>query len=442
MQFIVNQLTEYCQQVLANYPAMRYMVGYSGGRDSHVLLDMLCQLRQTGQLTTPIIAIHINHRLQKQSDEWAKHCQAICHAYHIPLIIEIVKEKPQTGESIEAFARQQRYALIAKHLKSGEFFLSAHHQRDQAETFLLQLMRGAGLDGLRAMPLDKPFGAGQYLRPLLNVGYDDIVQYAKDKQLPFIVDDSNNDRRFNRNFIRHQVLPVLKKRFPNAEQTIARSAAWLAEIPTVNAPENLCLATLKTYPLAKQKQQIRAFVKHKTGLSLSQKQTHYILNHHLTADADKQPQLKVGDYIIRRFGDEMIITAALPEASFARLSDKDYLTDIVIVAGQTYDLDKIATLNWQTGQGGLMASKKQTYQLKSLSRSQRFHPHTRRHSTTVKKILHEAGIAPWLRPLYFGLYLDKTLVAIPGVGVAQSHYTKNNRAMMPTWIIKQKFVRL
>ncbi len=437
MPFITNQLTEYCQQVLADYPASRYMVGYSGGRDSHVLLDMLCQLRQTGQLTTAIIAIHINHRLQKQADEWVKHCQEVCRTYNIPLIVGTVKARPKAGQSLEAFARDQRYALIKQHLRDGEVFLSAHHQRDQAETFLLQLMRGSGLDGLRAMPLDKPFGAGQYLRPLLNVDYDNIVQYAAEKQLSFIVDNSNDDRRFNRNFIRHEILPALKKRFPRAEAAIARSAAWLAEVPVTDAPEKLQLSTLKTYSLAKQKQQLRAFVKNKTALSLSQKQTDYILNHHVLAAADKHPQLRVEDYIIRRFSDEIIITAAFPEASFSRISDKDFLADIIL--GREYHLDKIASLHWRTGQGGVVG---QTYQLRRLNGVARFHPHTRRHSTTVKKLLHEAGIAPWLRPLYFGLYSGEELVAIPGVGVAQSHYTKNSRAMMPIWIIAQKFVRL
>ncbi len=440
MPTTANQLSKHCQQVLAAYPAKRWLIGYSGGRDSHVLLDLLVSLRRQQAITAELLAIHVNHRLQSQSDAWVKHCQKVCRAEGIPLIVETVAVKPKAGESIEAFARRQRYALIEQHLLDGDMFLSAHHQRDQAETFLLQLMRGAGIDGLRAMPIIKPFGAGHYLRPLLNVGYDDIVRYAEARQLPFIVDDSNDDRRFNRNYIRHAVLPVLTKRFPQAEAAIARSAAWLAEVPAAGVPDRLPWPALTTYPLAKQKQQLRAFVKNKIGLSLSQKQTDYLLHHHLMAAADKQPQLPVGDYVIRRFADEVIITQALPDAQKHLLSDSTFSARITF--GQVYHLNKIATLVWQTGQGGLEDLAGQHYRLKPLNGSIRFHPHTRRHSTTVKKLLHEAGIMPWLRPLYFGLYSGRELVAIPGIGVAQARYKKNTDAKMPVWIIEQKFVRL
>lgn len=420
------------KQQLERYPATRYWVGYSGGRDSHVLLHWLWQLSKVGQLTTPIVAIHVNHRLQKLSDSWVTHCQRICDEYGIELLIETVTQKPQTGESIEAFARQQRYGLIEKHLKGGDIFISAHHQRDQAETFLLQLMRGAGLDGLQSMPLIRPFGAGQYLRPLLNVGYADIVEYALQNQLDFVTDPSNEGTQFERNFFRHQVLPLLKQRFPQAEKAIARSAAWLAEVPKAMAPQKLTLTTLKQLPAEKQKQQVRAFVKDKINTTLSQRQTDYLIKHHLTAAADKQPLLNVGEYVIRRYADELLITTQLPH-----VITKDFIANVG--AGQSYQLDKVAKLQWQTGQGGLIDD---TYQLKPLSGATRFHPHTRSQRSSVKKLLHEYGIAPWLRPWFLGLYLGDELVAIPNVGVSITHFRQDENAQLPRWIIKQKFVKL
>ncbi len=441
-QSITQRLTEHCQQVLAEYPAKRLFIGYSGGRDSHVLLDILANIKK--QQPIDILVIHVNHRLQPMSDEWAKHCQQICQSYTIPIIIETVTDKPKTGESIEAFARDVRYRLIKKHLKAGDIFVSAHHQRDQAETFLLQLMRGAGVDGLKAMPLIKPFGAGQYLRPMLHCDYRELVDYANDKKLNFIDDDSNNDTRFDRNFIRHEILPLLRQRFPNAEQAISRSATWLAEIPMTDTPEKLSVTVLNSYRLKEQKQQIRAFIKAKTNQALSQKQTDYLIRHHLTADTDKQPILTVGDYVIRRFADEMIVTEKLPN-EVDLYTDKNFSAPITF--GENYAIGNVATLNWQAGQGGLVDLSEQgghqlAYRLGKINGATRFCPHTRTHSTTVKKLLHEAKIEPWLRPLILGIYLENELVAIPNIGVAKNHYKKDTNAMMPVWKIGQKFVRL
>ncbi len=437
-----GKLITHCQQILTNYPSKRIVIGYSGGRDSHVLLDIFAHIQR--QQPIELIAIHVNHRLQSVSDEWAEHCQQICQSYNIPIIIETVTDSPKAGESIEAFARNARYRLIEKHLKAGDIFISAHHQRDQAETFLLQLMRGAGLDGLKAMPVIKPFGAGQYLRPLLHCDYQDIVDYATDRQLNFINDDSNNDTRFDRNFIRHEVLPILKQRFPNAEQSISRSATWLAEIPIADIPDRLSVSELSSYRLEKQKQQIRSFIKAKTNLSLSQNQTDYIINHHLTADTDRQPIATVGNYIIRRFADEIIVTEKLPENIHSytdgHFTDKDFSTPIAI--GKAYAIGEVMTLQWEIGQGGLDNCTETGYRLGKLDGKARFCPHYRQHSTTVKKLLYEAKIQPWLRPLILGVYLENELVAIPTIGVAKKYYKKTANAMMPMWIINQKFVRI
>ncbi len=419
---------------LAAYPAKRYWLGFSGGRDSHVLLDLLYQLRQAGQLDTPLTVIHVNHRLHPNADDWAQRCRTVCQQYAIDFKLEAVIATPGAGDSIEAFARQQRYRLIKKQLSDGDIFLSAHHQRDQAETFLLQLMRSAGLQGLRAMPLIKIFGAGQYLRPLLQVPYADIVAYAEAKQLDFINDDSNENCRFVRNFMRHEVLPLLETRFPAAQAHIAQSAAWLQEIPDLPAPPALFVKQLQLLSKKQQKQQLRAFVKAKTGLSLSQSQTHYILTHHLQAAADKQPTLVVAGAVIRRFAGQIIITKPVPEL----LPQTLFAVEVYVKQPQRL---AIGELTWQSGQG-ICVSPAQALHIRPLTGSQRFHPHTRLRSTTVKKLLHESGIAPWLRPWYFGLYYGNELLAIPGIGVAKSHYHHGADAHLPLWQIATNFVKL
>lgn len=422
-------------QTLNLYPTSRYLLGFSGGRDSHVLLNLLVMLRESGELSTEIRAIHVNHCLQADADHWVRHCQNVCQDYQIPLIIETVATAPSAGESIEAFARKQRYALIEKHLASGDIFLSAHHQRDQAETFLLQLMRGAGLDGLCAMPLIKPFGAGQYLRPLLSVPYAEIVAYAEVNRLDFIDDDSNQNTRFDRNFIRHEVLPILESRFSAAQANIAQSAKWLQEVPDLFVPHCLRVADLQLLPDVEKKQQIRAFIKSKTGMALSQSQTNYIVTHHLHAAADRQPMLALENYVIRRFENELIVTNRLPSTVPAKM----FVGSVAI--NQARSFVEIGELTWESGHG-VRFPPIASLQLRALTGGLRFHPHTRSHSTTVKKLLHECGIAPWLRPWYFGLFDSEELVAIPGLGVAKSHYGHGADAYLPLWQIAPKFARL
>ncbi len=414
-----------------NHDAKRYIIGYSGGRDSHVLLHALCALRDNGALKTPLTAIHINHQLNAKAYDWAKHCQAICDAYGIPLIIETVSESPQVGESVEAFAREARYRLIAKHLHKNDVFLSAHHQRDQAETFLLQLMRGAGLDGLRAMPFERELGVGRYCRPLLHVDYADILAYAMAQQLDFIHDDSNDDTRFDRNFLRHEIFPVLEKRFPKACANISRSAQWLAEVPEAVAPQHLFLEALKALSEQEQKQRIRAFIKSKTGRALSQTQTHYLIQHHLHAKADKHPQLDLHDVVVRRHAGKLCVTSALPDWSVDKLERQTVRVGDVLTT-------PVGVFNWGVGQAGITTRAPLT--LQPLRGSERFHPHTRSCATTVKKCLNEAKIPAWLRPYYFGVYLNNRLIAIPNIGVERDYYECDVDAYFPQWQIKSEFI--
>lgn len=430
----LTDLSTACLQTLSPYPTQKLLIGYSGGRDSHVLLTLLTELKQAGKIKNDLVAIHINHQLQSAATAWAKHCQTICNHYSIPLIIATVTSRPKSGDSIEAFARNARYHLIKQYLDEDTIFLSAHHQSDQAETVLLQLMRGAGLEGLRAMPTIKPFGTGYYLRPLLHVKHSDITAYAEQHQLHFIDDSSNADTRFDRNYIRHEILPLLKQRFPTAEQNIARSAAWLSEIPDTRAPSTLLIDTLKQLPLSEQKQTIRNYIKGKTAHSLTQTQTQYIIQHHLSAAPDKHPTLLIGQYVVRRHQGEIIITEQLPE----NIEHLFYQETITLREEKVFS--PFSQLAWQSGEGLLLNNESLT--LKPLSGRDRFHPHNRTHSQTIKKLMAEYHIPPWLRSLTPGIYLANELVAIPNIGVAQKYYHKSVSARMPLWQISPKFVKI
>lgn len=209
---------------LADRPGLlsRVDVGLSGGIDSVVLLHLL---RRASQL--PVRAIHVHHGLSTNADDWAVFCQNFCDSLRVDLTICRVSIDRSHGDGLEAAARNARYAAFAE-LHLDAVFL-AQHRGDQAETVLLNLLRGTGLIGLAAMPQERIRGNLRILRPLLDIGRDEIEAYARCEGLRWIEDESNADCRLTRNFIRHEVLPDLQVRFPNAEQALAGTAGHLAE---------------------------------------------------------------------------------------------------------------------------------------------------------------------------------------------------------------------
>ena len=198
----------------------KLLIAYSGGLDSHVLLHLVSQFPQASHYQ--VRAMHIHHGLQEEADAWVPHCQSVCADLNIPLQINHLNLELKKGESIEEAARAARYIALKESLKQGEVLLTAHHQNDQAETLLLQLFRGAGVQGLAGMPTISSFGSGQHARPLLNASRQSLEMYAEEHQLSFIEDPSNKDSAFDRNYLRNEVLPQLRERWPSIDKTISR----------------------------------------------------------------------------------------------------------------------------------------------------------------------------------------------------------------------------
>ncbi|WP_437881581.1 tRNA lysidine(34) synthetase TilS [Pseudomonas sp. LRF_L74] len=205
-------------------PAWR--LALSGGLDSTVLVHLLAGLRAHHALP-PLSAIHIHHGLQAVADGWPAHCQRLCESLNIALLVERVQV--DNAASLERAARDARYAAFARMLGKDEVLLMAQHRDDQAETFLLRLMRGAGVLGLAGMPASRYLGEGRLVRPLLDVSRAELLAYAEQNELEWIEDPSNADTRLSRNFLRHEVVPKLDAHWPSASQNIARSAAHLRE---------------------------------------------------------------------------------------------------------------------------------------------------------------------------------------------------------------------
>lgn len=206
--------------------AQAWCVALSGGLDSTVLLHLLTRLSRQHPLP-PLRAIHIHHGLQAAADAWPAHCQRLCDDLGVDLQIIHVRIAP--GASLEQGARNARYAAFAQTLGPGEVLLTGQHREDQAETLLFRLLRGAGVRGLAAMPVQRVLEPGVLVRPLLDVSRTALEAYADTQHLTWVEDPSNADMQYSRNYLRHALFPLLRQRWPHAAQNLARAAEHLGE---------------------------------------------------------------------------------------------------------------------------------------------------------------------------------------------------------------------
>ncbi|TAM95637.1 MAG: tRNA lysidine(34) synthetase TilS, partial [Rhodanobacteraceae bacterium] len=197
-------------------------IAFSGGPDSTALLHALAQLTEARE--RGLRALHIDHGLHADSGAWARHCADFCQALDVPLTVLRACVGDARGEGIEAAARRVRYAAFIGNLGEGEWLSLAHHRDDQIETVLLKLLRGAGPDGLGGMRALRPLGRGFLWRPLLETPREVLRKYLTCQGLRTIDDPANADPRFARNTVRHEVLPLLTRHWPQAETSILHAA--------------------------------------------------------------------------------------------------------------------------------------------------------------------------------------------------------------------------
>ena len=218
--------SEYLKPYL-NKRTKNYYVALSGGVDSLVLLSELNKLQKDNNLN--LIAIHINHNVQKDSKKWKSICEKICKKNEIKFISHSLRQKKISSSNLEKNLRDERYRFFEKTLEKNSILFMGHHLDDVIETFFLRALRGSGIDGLSSIPKERVLGKGKLVRPFLNIAKSEILSKAKKDKLEFIKDPSNTDNSFDRNYIRNKVLPLIEKRWPSYRKNLNQLTLNLKE---------------------------------------------------------------------------------------------------------------------------------------------------------------------------------------------------------------------
>ncbi len=409
-------------------------VAYSGGCDSHVLLHALVQLRQSHPFQ--LNAVYVNHGLSPNAAEWGRHCQTVCGELDVKFVCLEVDATPGDEESPEEAARRARYQAIIELLQPGEYLCTAHHQNDQAETLLLQLLRGAGPKGLAAMPASSSLGKATQLRPLLGFSQTQLHAYAEQYQLSWIEDETNTDTGFNRNYLRHQIMPLLRQRWPSADATLSRSASHCGEAAklmemlasqdyqSVKSESSTEIDVKKLLELdpARQKNLLRYWV-HQTGLPLpSEKKLQHILSDVVHAAADKTPCVKWPGAEVRRFAGRLYVMTPMTEfdttqvVSWSSLDQPLILpTGVTLLCKKTNQLPALSL-------DKLGAAK---VEIRFRQGGERIRPAEKLHHIDLKKLLQQQGVPPWRRPVIPLIFAGDELVQVTGICIAHEYRAKD-----------------
>jgi tRNA(Ile)-lysidine synthase len=391
-----------------------FWIAYSGGLDSTVLLHIAATTWPSEGKA--IQAIHVHHGLSKHADHWTTHCQQVAQRLNIPLVIKRVQSQPKKGDSVEAWARAQRRAAFAEVMQAGDVIVTAQHADDQAETVLLQMLRGAGVEGLSAMAEWSDFANGQQWRPFLKRSKAELLAYATQHQLSWIEDDSNEDERFDRNFLRQQIMPLLKQRWPAVNETFGRVADNCADaaesikhsLATLDYTQPFLLTpTLDIYAL-------RAWVQANTTVMPTRLQLDELQKNMIHACVDANPSMIFGDYTVRRYRDHLY--AVKIEATHAHFCIAWDGEQPLFVPSQALPLTKVLLQ-----QQGLEVDQLDwsTVVVRFRQGSERCKPKGRGHSQTLKKLLQEYDVPPWQRDYLPLIFSKDHLVMVVGVFVCE-----------------------
>lgn len=402
-------------------------IAYSGGMDSHVLLQLLAEHRQ--YFSQSIQVVHVDHQLQSQSTDWAEHCRSVTEALYLPFHLLQVNVTDIGQSGLESAARTARYQAINQLIGDDDgTLLTGQHLQDQAETLVLQLLRGAGTRGLAAMKVLSQWQKMHIIRPFLAISHDALLAYATAHQLEWIDDPSNHNTEINRNFLRHRVWPLLQHRWPTMNQSLARSAQNLQEsqilldelaqgdLLTLQADQNegsLDIYQLRLLSETRQRNVLRFFIKKLNMVLPSRKSLQRILDEVCLATLDAQPHVRWHQYSARRYQNKLYLSTAASPIVTTSLS--------LIHDQQPQLLDNKRQLIWQEHKGQGIRAELFTMGLKLQFRQggEKIQLSGKSHHQLLKKLFQEWQIPVWERETIPLLFSEQRLVAVVGYACAE-----------------------
>ncbi len=419
----------------------KIFIAYSGGMDSHVLLHLAAL---NADLKSKITAVYINHGLQIETDEWAEHCGKVAKALGVKFECLKVKVQKTAGQSLEELAREERYRALKILLGPDDVVLLAQHREDQMETVLLQLFRGAGVQGLSGMPASISFGLGLMCRPFLDISKQEIDAYAAERKLFWVEDPSNKSDDFDRNFLRNQVVPQLKQKWPALDKTIARSARHCANAHHLSeklanellnyvvdkSDQTLIITHLLEFDINRQHLVIRQWFKANHLRMPAEKKIQGIVNEVINAKESANPEARGQGYSIRRYRNKLYCLK---------------IGDINQECSQQYWNENSKQLELQDGSILMLSESaegipkaewsKAEVTVKYRQGAEKIRLPGRVGSHSLKKLYQEKSIPPWLRGNIPLLYLDNNLAAVADLWVSADYFShKNEPCYQVSWI--------
>lgn len=429
MPFTIETLLERLTGLerVAGEPA-RYVVGYSGGLDSTVLLHALA--RSAPEHGRPIVAVHVDHQLHPDSRGWETHCRTAAAALDVEFASrQVVVDRDSAAGGMEAAARVARYSVFHALLRPRDWLLSAHHENDQAETLLLNLLRGSGVAGLAGIGESQEFARGHLLRPLLGVSVDELRDYATAYELDWIRDPSNDDVRFDRNFLRHEIMPLLSRRWPAAASKIRQSAELAGEasellgdlaeldLRRLGGPARMSVDALAKLPETRQRNALRHALRQLGLPPIPARRLRQVFTDLLRARRDAEPLIAWQGGELRRFRGQLYVLAPAPddqENTLPTLCSERPVVDLgagrgrlCLVQGDT------SGINPDLVSAGL--------EVRYRDGGEAIRPLGQTHTRKLKKLLQDEVIVPWMRSRIPLLYAGDALVAVADLWIAETH---------------------
>ena len=427
MDFNEN-LNELITNEIASLGVTKFTIALSGGVDSMVLLDLLSKAKRSSDV---IKAIHINHNLNKSSKEWVDFVKDACKKYKLPLIIESINPK-QEGFGLEADAREQRYKKFKEIILDNECLLTAHHLDDQIETMLFRIFRGTGLDGLRSIRKKAKFGKGLLCRPLINIPREAIEQYAKLNDIKWIEDPSNNNIYFDRNYLRNNIVPSIKKRWPNAQKTITRLSSLaennqkllhelakedIGEIEKFNVLDigilsnksSLRINNIFRFMILKNKMGIPSLKVLENGIETL-----------INAKSDS-PIITWDGFSIRRYKNTLyFFNPDLKQDEIRPLKMKWFIDETINLGGNRGSIQA----RFIKGEGIALNKCPKSLEIKYRKGGEQIKPSGHKITKSLKNLFQENNVLPWVRDQIPLFYLDEELISVGDLWFNQDYKAK------------------